>query len=112
MSNNISIEEGNKLIAEFMMLSKVKGELYPVEGVLFSASGLKYCSSWDWLMPACKKFDTIFDGYNWGMKTSIYQQYVSQCDSIDNAVTRYDIEPAWTELIAAITWYNNKTHQT
>lgn len=53
------IQEGNKLIAEFMMLSKVEGDLYPIAGYLTPAEQLGYHTSWDWLMPVIEKISKI-----------------------------------------------------
>lgn len=51
--------EGNKVIAEFDMLSKVSigggQNMYPINGFLKSAEDLQYHSSWDWLMPVVEK---------------------------------------------------------
>lgn len=55
------IEEGNKLIAEFMG-GKIKNKLVTFNGGwddsdLSFISGLKYHTSWDWLMPVVEKIE-------------------------------------------------------
>lgn len=76
---------------------KVDGEVTEV----YSFDKLKYHSSWDWLMPACFKFDTLEIT---GRKRRIYE---SHCDVIDAAVSRYEIIPVFEALVDGITWYNN-----
>lgn len=58
----------------------------------------KYHTSWDWLMPACKKFDSL---------NLLDKEYESLCDEIDNAVSCYEIMPAFKNLVKAITWYSS-----
>lgn len=62
---------------------------------------LKYHSSWEWIMPACKKFHELnLEGY----------EYEQHCESIDIAVTSYEIERAFKKLSEAITWYNTSSN--
>lgn len=108
--------EGNKLIAEFMGFKCSKsGKTFRMsnESSPYRKTDLHYHSSWDLLMPACKKFDTIkrgslAEGWN-RARNRIYEQH---CDCIDNAVTRYDILPAFERLVDAIEWYNSLNTQT
>lgn len=108
-----SIEvEGNKLIAEFhgwkhVETPKKKGKGYwefPEWGkAAFDIRFMKYHSSFDWLMPACRKFDLL--------DTSEFTEdqmklYMAHSYNIDMAVTRYEIIPAFTELVNALHWYN------
>ena len=65
------ILEGNKLIAEFMELPKVKcsigtetgivteGYGHPFVGVPVIPSGMQYRYSWDWLMPVVEKIESL-----------------------------------------------------
>lgn len=89
---NTEILEGNKLIAAFMgKPDHIMPEL------------LKYHSSWDWLMPACRKFDSLFDS-NWTETQEL--EYVALSDKMDEAATFYEIFPLYQELVNGIKWYN------
>lgn len=67
---------------------------------MFQASKMGFDSHWDWIIPACKKFDTLEDNF----KDRI--PYELHCDAIDAAVTCYEIEPVFKALVEAIKWYN------
>lgn len=89
------ITHGEKLIAGFMG----KKKRYESTEDIF-IKNLKYHTSWDWIMPACKKWDELgsFDE-----ATAAYEQL---CDELDEAVSRYDIEAVFQQLIKNITCYN------
>lgn len=102
------IKEGNRLIAEFMEVEKCTrcdpwcgGYRYGL-GIFYLPEEMKYNSSWDWLIPACKKFDNLY----------LYEpclssdDYIDHCENIDNAVTNYEIKPAFQMLVEGIKWYN------
>jgi hypothetical protein len=98
------IEEGNELIATFdgyIQDLNVKDKPYWHPGRNLTQytypDGFKYHSSWDWLMPSCKKFDSL---------NLLDVEYERLCDDIDNAVACYEIKPAWRNLVKAIQWYN------
>ena len=106
------IIEGNELIDSFM-----KEEESSKFGIVIYSSDLPkgfwdvcdpnelpYQRSWDWLMPAIQKFDRLYQNEVF-VHYGIYQSY---CDDIDNAVTEYEILPAFEALVSAITWYNKK----
>lgn len=103
------IAKGNKIIAEFMQVAKCDrcedcGHFKFGPGVFFEPYEMKYHSSWDWLMPALKKFDSFFKKdfkaeYCWG-------EYVWFCELIDAKVTLYDIEMIYPHFIQALKWYN------
>ena len=76
-------QKDNKLVTEFMELS--------------GRFSKPYHSSWNWLMPACKKFDNL---------NLMDVEYERLCDEIDNAVSCYEIKPAFKNLVSAIKWYN------
>lgn len=120
------IVEGNKIIAEFMEYKLIdtgrpfykKGwffhgedtlEKYPPLYKLLESNDedkLWFHSSWDWLMPACKKFDELEVP---GSPLKIRRKYEDCCDKIDHKVALYEIKPVWEALVEAIQWYN--THQ-
>jgi hypothetical protein len=106
------ITESNKLVALFMggifhlsnNVNFPKGT-WRINGVGHCAEkGLLYNTSWDWLMPAIQKFDRLYQNEVF-VHYGIYQSY---CDDIDDAVTQYEILPAFEALVSAITWYNKK----
>lgn len=110
------IINGNKTIAEFMSYkiwyrdgTEVCVEISP-ERVQPITEWAKYHSSWDWLMPVCKKFDTLLEGkYVVGRKW--VKTYTNLCDNIDEAVSCYEISPVWERIVEAIQWYNKKFNQ-
>lgn len=96
--------ENNKLIAEFMG-GKMIVENYCginiiefTQGKTFDLKGLKYQTSWDWLMPVCERFFELapvdLDGF----------------DDINNALHDslwgLNINPFYKAIIIAIKWYN------
>jgi hypothetical protein len=87
----MSNEEGNKLIAEFT------GNFY------IDAKNLKYHKSWDWLMPAVKKWnDLVIEKRTGGGKGWTKWQYKT-------AMLRTEIEPVFNDLIKALQWYNTQS---
>lgn len=111
-AKQLNVEEGNKLIAEFMgaEYDNTYNPEYPhytIEDSTFYPEELKYHSSWDWLIGACKKFDLLYEtaGVDLGL------DYNFHCDDIDDAVTTYNIEAAFKAIISAIEWYNNLSQQ-
>ena len=120
---NTDVIEGNNIIAIFdgytfepeSTLNGHKG-VYRKEGKASMQPNInhgfhpKYHSSWSWIMPICKKFDTLFEGDNYRKLKRAKrrsEKYQEHCDNIDNAVTTYEVEQVWEKLVAAITWYNN-----
>lgn len=79
------ILKGNTIIREFMNEPKI-----PIR--------CQYHLSWGWLMPACKQFDKM---------NLLDKKYETLCDEIDNAVSCYEMKPAWRSLVKAIQWYNS-----
>jgi uncharacterized UPF0160 family protein len=111
-----NVIEGNRIIAAFdgyvyhadAILNKQKG-VFTKEGKMpMLLKEFKYHTSFDWLMPVCKKFDTLKDDFK---DRILYELF---CDEIDNAVTCYEIMPVFEKIVTAIKWYNlqNTTPQT
>lgn len=115
------ILEGNKLIAEFekrawetnwfcypnvypYYYDKPKSYVNKTKRVCLS--DLQYHTSWDWIMPVCKKLDRLAeDGI---IEHTIDYQF--WCDKLDDAVTRnYDIAPVFKITVEFIQWYNTQT---
>lgn len=92
----MNTEEGNKLIALFSKNDAINSPH------LTPASDLKYHTSWNWLMPVCKKFDTL---YVRPESSSWLGYYENLCDKLDGAVTLYEITPVWETIIECMIWY-------
>lgn len=104
--NKQEVIDGNKLITEFLgyeQCGKAEWEYtyWMIEGKSYMELELKYHSSWDWLMPAYKKFRGLT-----GMKMP---DWLSHCNTIENWIVRVNIEDAHKYLSAAIQWYNTQT---
>ena len=108
MDKQLTIEEGNRLISEFM------GETIRKDGKLSLRDkepltgncivDAKYHSSWDWLMPACHKWDCLTDAE---IKEGTWPKYERLCDLLDRKVALYEIQPVWNQLVKNIQWYNS-----
>lgn len=103
------IQEGSQLIAEFMEVEKCKrcdpwcgGYRYGLM-IFYLPEEMKYHSSWDWLTPACKKFDNIYKVTD---LSEHWDAYMDHCNNIDNAAAHYEIEPVFLALVEGIKWYN------
>jgi hypothetical protein len=97
--------EGNKLIAEFIDIPQRQ---------LYSSPGIKefywrnpntndlvpvsYHSSWDWQIPAIKKFKAL------DIDNNIYRNHVLEIDSA--VIDEYDITQSFAALVDGIKWYN------
>lgn len=78
----------NEIVAEWMGLFRKYVEM------------LHYDTSWDWLMPACKKWDEL---------TLNNTEYIQLSDKLDQMVTLYEIVPAFQQLVENIKWYNQQS---
>lgn len=106
----------NELIAEFMGLHQNKedngafkiGAWYNSEYRVIPK--LLYNVSWNWLMPACNKWDDLYkdDPVLRDRNTDTYSEYIELCDKLDNAVTTYEIHNAYLQLVSNIEWYNKQ----
>lgn len=98
----------DRLIAEFMELTVHPNGMCddPTKGVASPSFGIKYCESWDWLMPVGKK---IFDWLQEEIKTrpphTASRGDLIECD-ISCAIREYDIEKAYEQVVRFIEWYN------
>jgi len=99
-----NIIAGNRLIAEFMggklKYYNISNEPYYLmpDKKQWMFERLVYNYDWNWLMAACRKFDKL---------NLMDKDYEALCDEIDNAVSCYEIKPAWKNLVKAITWHNS-----
>ena len=110
---NKEIIEGSKLIAVFMgafegdKIGNIERNIYfekPMDNLFcYNETGLKYHSSWEWIMPACEKWDKL-EGFMIGDQSDKYEEL---SDSLDNSVTRnYEIDDVFNQLVLNIKWYN------
>jgi hypothetical protein len=130
----MSIEEGNKLIAEFMGL-KSEWKKYPNpqldrlevdKGTHWDEA--KYHTSWDWLMPVVEKIENSkHSNYGEKIKFFVFSMAQFHCSIIGHTGIRqpgcyyqtpYGYEPpskimaVWEAVIGFIQWYNsNNTNQ-
>jgi hypothetical protein len=96
-----NIIDSKKLIAEFMGLKNVgmkNLELWLLfdKHTGIETSELKYCISWDWLMPVIKKILDIASDQDF------MEQYYQIVDCIPV------IEETWEEVVEFIKWYNER----
>lgn len=119
MENTI---ENNKLIAEFMGFEKQIMHGHPWFGCANADAyipdyGLKYHSSWDWLMPVVEKIDSIsFKGYEEGFDFVMRDRCFSYVVSADALIEVADgesresrIEATYKAVVQFITWYNSQS---
>jgi hypothetical protein len=113
MTKEISIEEGNRLIAEFMGFTvypeqgdneykKWKGERHD-----YHVFELKYHSSWDWLIPVCYKIDKapIIKIQRNGVESVMPQ--IEQMRLMKRGAIKFDIGMTWQGCVKFIQWYNS-----
>lgn len=110
------INEGNKLIAEFIGCKKDKSwnNWYKVPKKYQKAFGTqgfgigtncKFHSSWDWLMPVVRKIVVLcVDDAD---ELFLSDQYTSILDTIPVAV----IEDSWKVVVEFIKWYNDESRK-
>lgn len=125
----ISIEEGNKLIAEFMEIkweNTFSGKRYYYQtfhSSPFSIS-LHFHESWDWLMPVLIKIETELDVVtsiqinrykDVGLKEIFGETSVCLFEGKHDTIiidSSTKIEALWKAIVEFLTWYNlNKNKQ-
>lgn len=107
--NEKEIQEGNRLIAEFMGFEKVNDNKYDIvykqeNNAYVWECQLQYHSSWEWLIPACKKFQNLV--MNKQIKPS--EEFTQYYESIENAWSLFEIEHLFRTSVEAIQWYNTQ----
>lgn len=123
------IIEGNKLIAEFMgaiitqcysYIEDIQDglEYYfskenaPEDRLRYSSSGIKYHSSWDWLMSVVEKIESL------GYSSEIYciggfenrlQFFSGGVSPVKSRCFKLKIEAVYYTVVEFIKWYNAKS---
>lgn len=95
LSAALSVEEGNKLIGEFMnhpFIKKWKRYNYKGE---FPYKDLKYHSSWDWLMPVVEAIEML----HWNDRNN-------QFNPLLEFFLQNEIEFVWNHVVKFLKWYN------
>lgn len=113
-------EQGNKIIAEFDgytwhpedTLNGIKGVLkHPDKSSCYldftKPFHPKYHSSWDWLIPVCKKLESLPDTEKFNQKN--YDKWVENSECLGNALWKLDIQLVWETVIQFIQWYTTQT---
>lgn len=90
---SLSVEDGNRLIAEFMENPQV---------ILVDL--LEYHSSWDWLMPVVDKLKQLREKKY--LKIGTLHGYLNSCW---NAMKENDILKCFNHAAEAIQWYNTQS---
>ncbi len=109
----MTIEEGNKLIAEFMggkiahfNISNEPHFRNLPHGRAILLEDLKYNNSWDWLMPVFEKIEKM------GAWTDIWQNDdgygvdVKYNEKYFNTTGKTKIESVWLAVVEFIKWHN------
>jgi hypothetical protein len=118
MNQENILKEEDKLIAKFMGLHYNKynqwtdpNDLIILDGEEYSINWireLKYHKSWDALMEPCKKFNDLYFDV---LEVNTLEQHKFRCESLNNFVTKYEILPAFKQLVENIKWYNQTKPQ-
>lgn len=111
----MNIEEGNKLIAEFMGWIYVDEYSHWYDPKWERYTHLIYHTSWDWIVPVLQKISEIFkiDTEN---KTPDYNKtggivtwttpMMTQYMKINFGIRNLDISKVYSEVVEFIKWYN------
>lgn len=120
------IIEGNKLIAEFMGATPIRGEydMYQViedikDGVnekhFFIPSEMEFNSSWNWLMPVVEKIEEM--GFWFELRThktgnrAVIGDYNYDTKPISNVFKTSKIESVFMCVVCFIKWYNENKNK-
>lgn len=102
----MSIEEGNKLIAEFMEFEynrSVPGH-GGVELMQLTINDCRYHSSWDWLMPVVEKIRLLWDDTK--LDLQLLEEH-SDASRIRDLRVWAERGSVWLAVVEFIKWYNS-----
>lgn len=108
MKQELSIEDGNKAIAEFMgatpckLMVKSIGEMdgYECDEWKLAIDEIEYHTSWDWLHPVIDKIKDI------SLSELVYEKHISEIDVLNLYITT-PIKNVWEQVIYFIQWYKS-----
>lgn len=111
-----NIQEGNKLIAEFMggilwrvsrndNIDRIKmtHTAFPDKMLTCKISELRYHSSWDWLMPVVQKIKEVYNTLD--LEIALFKEN----EPLFNMTIFADIQTVWKFCVQFIQWYNIQT---
>lgn len=114
------INDQNRLIAEFMGLSKCTDPKHADDPCYFAsaygyqkAHEIPYRSSWDWLMPVVQRilsdtYGSILVNMN-GVKDSV-APYLNACSPLKSALMKADQDKIYEGVVQFIQWYISQKH--
>lgn len=111
-TNQLSVEEGNRLIAEFMGIPKCDrcdhdcGGYKYGPGNYFTPDKMRYHSSWDWLMPVVKKIMNLPIMKEKGILFMTQQEDLAI--NIRREVGKVRMQNSWQSVVKFIQWYNER----
>jgi hypothetical protein len=109
----VDLYEGNKIIALFMDWKETEKSrdlggdptfIHENEDGVTWLGQFKYHCSWNELMPACQKWDNLYEE----IEPKNAHKYVELSDKLDDTVILYEIVPLWLQLVENIRWYNEQ----
>lgn len=101
-------DEGNKIIAKFMGLPYCLSDLetdnfgdqdverWAIFNHYYTASEMRFHTSWDWLMPVCKKAAIG--------EAEISKEGIHLLESVYGAITSFDITQAFRAIVEFLEW--------
>lgn len=105
----------NELIAEFIGGKRLSENEYtfwrtPIGQFGCTIEGMKFHTSWDWLMAPCQKFCSMKPSSVWDQK--VYFNAIT--GEIERAIWDYlysrgEIKSVFDSLVKGIKWYNQQT---
>lgn len=93
------MKRDNEIIAEFMVLPKVRIGRWQVNGCAYLTSQLQYKNSWDWLMPVVWRIEVI---------CSESSDMRSDWREIFNGTINTNIKVSFDVVVEFIRWYNSQ----
>lgn len=113
----MSKDDEQRLIALFMGAEEYEPNWFrfnspPIKLTLYESNliwnieCMQYSSSFDWLIPVCRKLDSYYNE-NWNANQN--SEYVSLSNRLDDNISLYEILPVYKTVIDFIMWVNNNS---